>query len=134
MFHLIKILNGRQGVPEPERITLASAATVKYGSLAIIKGGTLTPFTASATALPTHLILKDSMGTEVLAARISPEMHFEVKLSAAPDSMTVGTEYLLSADGSALSATAVSGDKRGALLINKSGACKASDTVTVAFR
>ena len=48
--------------------------------------------------------------------------------------MTVGTEYLLSADGTAISATAVSGDKRGALLVDKLGAHTAGDTVCVAFR
>ena len=134
MFHLIKILNGRIGVPEPERITLASAATVNYGTPVCIKGGTLTPVTASSALFPTHLVLKDSTGSEVLVTRISPEMIFEVKTAAAPSTLSVGTEYLLSADGKALSGTAASGDKRGAYLINKAGAREIGDTVCVAFR
>ncbi len=134
MLHLIKILNGRIGVPEPERITLASAVTVKYGMPVSIKGGVLTPVTSTSTVLPTHLILKDSTEKEVLAARISPEMRFEIKLSADPASMTVGTEYLLSTDGDTLSATAASGDKRGAILVDKTGARAAGDAVCVAFR
>ena len=134
MFHLIKILNGRIGVPEPERITLASEISVKYGMLAILKNGTLTPMSATATSLPTHLILADSTGCTVLAAPISPDMLFEVKLSASPDAMSVGGEYLLTADGTAVSATAVSGDKRGALLVDKKGARAADDCVCVAFR
>ena len=134
MFHLIKILNGRIGVPEPERISLTTAVTVKYGSPITVKSGVATPVTASTTARPTHLVLADSDGKELRAARISPEMLFEVKLSAAPSFMTVGTEYLLSADGTAISATAASGDKRGAVLIDKMGAKAIGDTVCVAFR
>ena len=134
MFHLIKILNGRVGVPEPERIALSSEVNVKYGTLAILKNGTLTPFTAGSTALPTHLILADSTGHSVLAAPLSPDMLFEAKLSSSPDAMSVGGEYLLTADGTAVSATAVSGEKRGALLVDKSGAHAAGDRVCVAFR
>ncbi|MBE6655967.1 MAG: hypothetical protein E7609_03720 [Ruminococcaceae bacterium] len=134
MFHLIKILNGRIGVPEPERITLTTATSARYGTLAILKDGALTPFTATSSALPTHLILKDSTGNEVLAASITPDMLFEVKVSAAPTAMTVGTEYLLSADGTAVSATAVSGGKRGAQLVDKMGARAAGDSLCVAFR
>ena len=134
MFHLSKILNGRIGVPEPERIALSTAATVKYGTLAIIKGGALTVFDATATALPTHLILSDSEGKEVLAAPISLDMIFEAKTSASPTAMAVGSEYLLSSDGSAVSATAVSSGKRGATLVSRVGALAAGDTVLVAFR
>ena len=134
MFHLIKILNGRMGVPEPERIRLSSAITVKYGTLAIIKDGALTPMSAASTSLPTHLILADSEGTVVLASPITPDMRFEAKLSAAPTAMTVGSEYLLNTDGTAVSATVASGGKRGALLIDKTDAKAIGDTVCVAFR
>lgn len=134
MFHLTKILNGRIGVPEPQRILLSTAVTVKYGMLAIIKDGALTVFNASSTALPTHLILSDSEGREVLAAPVTPDMRFEVKTSASPAAMTVGTEYLLNADGTAVSATAAASGKRGACLIDTMGAKTAGDRIVVAFR
>ena len=135
MFHLTKILNGRTGVPEPARISLTTAATVNYGTPVSIRGGTVTAMSAASTALPTHLILKDaSASREVLAAPITDAMIFEVPLSAAPTSMTVGTEYQLSADGASLSATAVASGKRGATLVDKMGAVAAGDKVLVAFK
>ena len=135
MFHLIKILNGRIGVPEPERIALTASVTVEYGTPVTIKGGTLVKTDAAATALPTHLILADAANTsEVLAAPISPEMIFEVPAGAAPTAMTVGSEYLLSADGKTVTATAVSSGKRGATLVSKVGAMAAGDNLLVAFR
>lgn len=134
MFHLTKILNGRIGVPEPERIPLNTAVTVTYGSLAVIKDGTLTPMSGTSTTLPTHLILADSTGSEVLAALITPEMIFETKVTADPTAMKVGAEYLLTADGSAVTATAVTSGKRGALLVDKTGALQAGDCILVAFR
>ena len=134
MFHLAKILNGRIGVPEPERIPLNAAVTVTYGSLAVIKDGTLSPVSATSTTLPTHLILADSEGNEVLAAVITPEMIFEAKVTADPSAMKAGAEYLLSTDGTAVTATAVTSGKRGALLVDKTGAIQAGDRILVAFR
>lgn len=134
MFHLAKILNGRIGVPEPERIPLNAAVTVTYGSLAVIKDGTLSPVSATSATLPTHLILADSEGNEVLAAVITPEMIFEAKVTADPSAMKAGAEYLLSTDGTAVTATAVTSGKRGALLVDKTGAIQAGDRILVAFR
>lgn len=134
MFHLVKILNGRVGVPEPERIALTAAATVSYGTPVIIKGGTLTKMSNAATSLPTHLVLADSTEKTVLAAPISPEMVFEVPVSAAPTAMTVGSEYLLSADGMSISTTEAASGKRGAVLVSKAGAAVSGDTLLVRFR
>ena len=135
MFHLIKILNARTGTPEPMRIPLSTPATVEYGTPVLIKGGTLAKCDAAATALPTHLILADAVNeSEVLASPISPEMVFEVPASALPTAMTVGSEYLLGADGKSVSATAVSSGKRGATLLSKAGATHVGDNLLVAFR
>ena len=133
MFHLVKILNGRVGVPEPEHITLSAAATVSYGTPVIIKGGTLTKMSNAATSLPTHLVLADSTQKEVLVAPISSEMVFEVPVASAPTAMTVGSEYLLSADGMSLSATEAASGKRGAVLVSKAGAEAVGDTLLVRF-
>lgn len=133
MLHLIKILSGRIGVPEPERIALESEVTVTYGTPVILKDGVLEVASASSTALPTHLILKDSVGKEILACRILPEMIFEVPVSASPVSMKVGGEYQLGANGT-VSATPVASGKRGALLVDKTGAKQAGDNLLVCFR
>ena len=133
MFHLTKILNGRIGVPEPERIVLDASVSVSYGTPVILKEGTLEVMSASSTALPTHLILKDSDGKEILAGRVTPEMVFEVPLTSAPTAMKVGGEYLLGA-GATLSSTLASSGKRGAYLLDKAGAKAAGERVLVCFR
>ena len=133
MFHLLKILNGRTGVPEPARIALSTATTVKYGTPVIISEGVLTKMSASSTSLPTHLILADSEGKEVLATPIFPEMVFEVPVSGSPATLAPGKEYLLSSDGTTLTATAADSSKRGAKLMAKSGAKNTGDLVTVRF-
>lgn len=133
MFHMIKILGGRIGVPEPERITLESAVSVKYGTPVRIVGGTLTKTDATATALPTHVTLADSEGKEVLVAALSPEMIFEVPASADPTGMKIGTEYLLGADSLSVSATAAASGKRGAVLVNAAGASAKGDNLLVRF-
>ena len=135
MFHLIKILNSRIGVPEPAKIALSTPATVRYGMPVLIKNGTLTPMSGSSTALPTHLILADGTSvSEVLATPITPEMLFEVPLSVAPTGMKAEGEYLIAEDGMSLAATAVSSGKRGATLVNAAGAYAAGDNVTVSFK
>lgn len=135
MFHLIKILNGRAGVPEPERVSLTAPVTVEYGTPVVIKGGTLVKADASLAALPTHLVLCDAKNaSEVLVSPISPEMVFEVPAAAIPTAMTVGSEYLLSSDGKLVTATAVTSGKRGATLVSKAGAQIAGDNLLVAFR
>ena len=48
--------------------------------------------------------------------------------------MTVGSEYLLSADGMSMSATEAASGKRGAVLVSKAGAAVSGDTLLVRFR
>ena len=133
MLHLIKILSGRIGVPEPERIVLESEVNVSYGTPVILKDGTLEVMSATSTALPTHLILKDSVGKEILACPILPEMIFEVPASASPATMKVGGEYLMGTGGT-VSATPVASGKRGAYLVDKTGALTTGDNLLVCFR
>lgn len=135
MFHLIKILNSRIGVPEPTKVALTTPATVRYGMPVLIKNGVLSPMNGSSAALPTHLILADATSaSEVLATPITPEMLFEVPLSAAPSGMKTEGEYLIAEDGMSLTATAVSSGKRGATLVNAAGAYAAGDNVIVSFK
>ena len=135
MFHLIKILNGRTGVPEPARVSLTAPATVCYGMPVVIKSGVLSPMNSAATALPTHLILANGEAvSEVLATPITPEMLFEVPLSAAPTGMKAESEYLIADDGLSLTATAVTSGKRGATLVNGCGASTLGDNVVVSFK
>ena len=133
MFHLIKILNGRIGVPEPERITLETSVNVKYGTPVIIKDGSLEVMSGISISIPTHYILKDSSGNEVLAGRITPDTIFEVPAAGTPSAMKVGTEYILGSNGT-LTAAPVTAGKRGAVLVSTAGAKKVGDPVHVCFR
>lgn len=135
MFHLIRILNGRTGTPEPTRVPLSAAVTVRYGTPVIIKNGTLTPMSTSAASLPTHLILANAENkTEVLATPISPDMLFEVPASAVPSGMKAEGEYLVADDGMSVTATAVTSGKRGATLVCAAGAFAVGDNLIVSFK
>ena len=132
MFQLIKIQNGRIGVPEPQRITLESAVEVTYGTPVIISGGVLTKLTDTATSLPTHLTLASTDGKDVLVAAITPEMVFETTVNGDASSLTVGTEYLADATGLGIGTTVAASGKRGATVISVASIENA--VVTVCFK
>lgn len=134
MFKLIKMPGSRINVPEPEKLTLSTPLSANAGAPIAVTGGVATLLSDTTTALPTHILLRKANDEkEVLAFRVTPGMIFEVPASAAPTGMTTGTEYLLSPDGGQVSATAASSSKRGAVLINKSGALAAGDSLLVSF-
>ena len=134
MFALIKILGGGRNVPEPKRYTLTEEVSVRYGTPVVLSEGRLTPVKAATTAPATHLVMADADGKEVLLGRITPDMIFETRVTAAPTAMKVGTEYALSADGAGVSATAVSGSVRGACLYDACAAKKSGDVILVYFQ
>ena len=134
MYKLIKITNTGTNVPEPMRLPLSEAASCERAVPFYTENGILTPVNASATRLPTHMTICEVNGKDVLCYEITPQMVFGVKTASSPDAMTVGTEYVLSADGSAVSASKVTGSLRGAVLLSKDGAKNAGDEVFVAFR
>ena len=133
MFHLIKILGGRIGVAEPERISLNEAVTVSVGTAVRIANGTLSKMSSASTAPATHVTLADSTGKEVLVAALCPDMLFEVPVSAAPTDMKIGNEYAIDGDGRSVSASAVASGKRGVILVSNEGASLAGDKLTVRF-
>lgn len=133
MFHLVRILNGRINVPEPQRIALKTTTDAQCGDLVLITNGNATIITNLSPVLPTHYVFAKKSDTELLAAAVTPEMVFETTVSDSPASMTVGNEYLLSEDGKGIGiATAASG-KRGATLHDKLDAQKQGDSVLVRF-
>ena len=134
MFTLIKILGSGKGVPEPKRITLTEAVSVRYGTPAVLADGRLTPVTSASTSPATHLLMADCEGSEALVARITPDMIFETRLSGSPEGLREGTEYLLTADGEGVSTTAASGTARGACLYDACGATADGDPVLVYFQ
>jgi len=135
MYHLIKIKNARTNVPEPMRLALASPVTVGRGIPVTVKEGLLTVCNDKSTVPPTHITLSGAKDESfVLCYEVSPDMVFETHVTASPADMKLGTEYLISADGKSIGATAVTGSLAGAVLVDKCGAEKAGDRLLVAFR
>ena len=135
MYHLIKIKNARTNVPEPMRLALAAPVTVARGIPFTVKGGLLTVCNDKSTDAPTHITLSGGRDESfVLCYEVTPDMIFETHVTASPAAMTVGTEYLISADGKSIMPSAATGSLAGAVLIDKSGAEKAGDKLLVAFR
>lgn len=134
MYKLIKITNSGCNVPEPVRFTLAHGASCERGMPFFVDDGILLPVSSSTTRLPTHVAILPVAGKEVLCYEVTPHMIFSVKTSAPVEFMNVGAEYLLSDNGETITATKVTGNQRGAVLISKNGAKEMGDEVLVAFR
>lgn len=134
MYKLIKITNAGCNVPEPMRLSLKNDTVCDRGVPFYLSDGTFTPVTSGTKRLPTHMTICESDGKDVLCYEITSQMVFAVKAEGSPADMTVGSEYLLSANGTAVSLTKATGDLRGALLLSKNGASKAGDEILVAFR
>ena len=133
MFKLIKILGAGRNVPEPKTYSLTEAASLSYGTPAVLSGGKLTAVKSASTAAATHLVMADTNGKKALLARITPDMIFEAPVIGTPGTWTVDVEYALSTDGEGISPTAVSGSVRGARLYDACGAAKSGDSVLVYF-
>lgn len=134
MYQIIKIIGARTNVPEPITVPLKKSATVGRGIPVRIKNGELTVFSNTDTALPTHLTLAPVNGMSALCCELTPAMILETTVSASPASMAIGGEYLVSGDGSSVSATAISGSLRGATVIYTGEAKATGDKILVAFR
>ena len=134
MFKLLKITNSGANVPEPERLSLSTQSTVSRGAPAYLKDGKMIALNSASETLPTHIAVRAISGKNALCYHVTPDMVFETQVAADPTNMVVGSEYLLSSDGSFVSATKVSGTVRGATLLSKNGATKLGDKIIVAFR
>lgn len=104
MFNLIKIVNGRINVPEPEYLPTTASEVYSEGEALVISSGKLTK--ASATTRPTHIAMKDyaapaADSIELPVARIDNNMIFEapVTYSAEAKAIALGTKLTLATDG-----------------------------------
>lgn len=104
MFNLIKIVNGRINVPEPEYLPTTASEVYSEGEALVISSGKLTK--ASGTTKPTHISLKDyaapaADSAELPVARIDGNMIFEapVTYSAEAKAIALGAKLTLATDG-----------------------------------
>lgn len=131
MFELAKIINGKNNTPEPEYQTVTASEAYSEGEALVISGGKLTK--CGATVKPTHIALKSySAGSadtsDIPAYRITPDMQFDVPVSAAPTTLKVGEKVTLDADALRITATTDSGV---ATIVDLLGATAIGDKIRV---
>lgn len=134
MLTLRKIIGRGVNVPEPQRLPLSEATAVEAGMAYIYKDKVLLPFTATSSLLPTHIAkATEPASLSPLLFPVSEDMVFSIPLAEGCEEMTEGGEYLLSPDGTQLSATRASASHRGVILLDKCGASKKGEPVLVHF-
>jgi hypothetical protein len=110
MFKLIKILNGRMNVPEPEFLPITTAEEYKEGETLKLASGKVTK--ASGTTAPSLIALgTESKGGLLPVARIDPSMVFEVPVtySSTPNAIVLGTKLTITDDGIGVTDVTTSG-------------------------
>jgi len=111
MFKLIKILNGRMNVPEPEFLPVAANEEHTEGEALKIASGTVTK--ASGTDAPTHIALGTEANVNGLlpVARIDKTMVFEAPVTYSETALAVvlGTKLTIATDGAGVTDVTTSG-------------------------
>ena len=132
MFNLIKILNGRMNVPEPEFLPVTASEEYKEGEALKIASGKVTK--ASGTTVPTHIALGvEAKGGLLPVARIDRTMVFEVPVtySSTANAIVLGTKLTITDDGTGVTDVTTNGV---ATVVDTLGANKtAGDKVLVIF-
>jgi hypothetical protein len=134
MFRLAKIQNGRTNESEARVVDVSAlSAAIGAGTPVNILAGVVTPIGSGTTLRATHMVEHAATkgATRLLISDLLPGMVYEAPMTAAPGSIAVGGEYQISASG--MTATAVSGSVRGAVLYDRAGATAAGDRVYVTF-
>ena len=147
MFKLVKILGGRMNVPEIIELEAGSSTqsteTVFKAGKALMHSastGILTAATGSASAEYICAENKKTVGVEKLKVyKVTPDMLFEVDVSAVPTSAVPGKHYTIDETGEKMTATVVTvattsssiSNPFGCKLIDKQGASAIGDKVLV---
>lgn len=97
MFKLVKILNGRQNVGEPVRLTRTASTAFDVGDLLVLSSGRL--IQATATSAGPYYIAAEKVdstrkdyasATGMLVTPVTPDMIFEAPLSEYDTSLAEG--------------------------------------------
>lgn len=112
MFNLIKIINGRINVPEPEYLPTTPSEEYVEGEALVISAGKLT----KATGKPTHIALKTysapaTDNEDLPVARIDKNMVFEAPVTYSSNAVAValGSKLTLASDGCGVTDVTASG-------------------------
>ena len=133
MIRLVKIINGRTNVGEPEKKTVTASETYSYGEALKISSGALTK--CAATDSPLYISAEDYIAPATGARKISvfpvsSDMIFETKVTASPSSLKLGDKVTLGTDAMSVTATTTSGV---ATIVDFLGATAANDKILVKF-
>lgn len=94
-----------------ELLEVTANESFAVGEALVLSSGKLTK--CGATTTPTYIAMSAASsaaaGTKIHALRVSKEIIYETKLSAASSSIAVGAKYTLSSDADAITATTTSG-------------------------
>ena len=129
MFHLNKIENARQNVPEPEWLPATASEAITEGEALVLSSGKLTK--CGATAKPAFVAMKALSATAtdrlIPVIRVEENQLYEVPTYADCSAVALGTKVTLHTD--AASVTATSG---GACeIVDLIGAAASGDPVVV---
>ena len=132
MFKLIKILNSGTNVPEPRRVKNGGASIVAGCALNYSAGAVVS---STATSKPDCIAMCDALaGAEAFVYDITPDMLFEVTVTADPDALAVGNALTLAIDGNGIAYGVTATTSGGvATVYDLAGATAAGDKITVKF-
>ncbi len=134
MYRLVKIINGRTNVAEITSLPTTASTSYRFGDALYLSSGKLSQCTA--TAKPTYIAAENytspaSGNRSLLVYAITPQMRFEVPISASPTSLVPGSFVTVDindnhADG--VTATTTSGVCQ---VVDLNSATSAGDFITV---
>lgn len=111
MFNLIRYENARLNVPEPVFHEAKASEAIVIGEALVLASGKLTK--CGATVKPEFIAMGEVSTTaterKVAVCRVDPNMVFEVPVTAAPTSLTVGAKVTIHTDGASVTATTTDG-------------------------
>lgn len=134
MFKLVKILNGRINQGEPVKLPTTAQESYSYGEALALSAGKVTK--CGATSKPDCICCEDysapaSDNRSIYVEPISPEMIFEVPVSASPSALAVGSKVTLHSDAQSVTATTANGV---ATVFDLMEASQANDKILVRFQ
>lgn len=107
MFHLIKIENARQNVPEPEWYPATASEAIVEGEALVLSSGKLTK--CGASAKPTFVAMKalsaSATDRNIPVIRVEENQLYEVATSADCSAVALGTKVTIHTDAASVTAT-----------------------------
>ena len=132
MFKLLKMVDARLNVPEPEYQEAKTGEAIEMGEALVLSAGKLTK--CSGTTIPTHIAMgiktADAADRRMPVCRLSPNQIYEVPVMASPTALVPGVKVTIHTDGLQVTANTTDGV---ATIVDANGAKAIGDTIIVRF-